>query len=54
MSVFDVSCTIESKKARVTFAIAPRVEGSKSKTTAKKGIDITSKAGADLFWGCVK
>jgi hypothetical protein len=54
MTVFEVSCTIESRKARVTFAIAPRVEGSKSKTTANKGIDLLSKQGAGLFWSCVK
>lgn len=51
--VFEVSCTMSCPKARVTFLVAPRVEG-RSKTTLQKGLDITNKTGADLFWSCVK
>lgn len=51
--VFEVSCTMKCPKARVTFLVAPRVEG-RSKTTLNKGLDVTNKAGAELFWSCIK
>jgi hypothetical protein len=52
-NVVEVTCSMKCPKARVTFLVAPRVEG-RSKTTLNKGLDVLSKAGADLFWGCVK
>lgn len=52
--VYEVNCTIASKMCRVTFAIAPRVEGDKSATTFNKGLDIFSKSGAEIFWSCIK
>jgi hypothetical protein len=51
--VVEVTCSMKCPKARVTFLVAPRVEG-RSKTTLNKGLDVMSKAGADLFWACIK